>query len=281
MPNGTKNLYIAGFGTTLTFNGTSSNNNIASAGCKLVLNGVQSGTLVTGDGCTIEGSGFFNGNVILSINNKTSNINFRGAAIIANINDQSQGMSFNSATLIGSNSNDTNNNFYGASLFGSKTSKNGGNVFGPAIYGYSSTILSGNIAAPLLFGYDCSCDIDTIKSIIIAGNGFKIGDKCKNQYSTWIVNSFSGKTVDSITNRKGLILTKATENYINSGLSYIAYWPNNLCYAEHHGNIRYADDMNITDGDGNVIISNGKLNGHLLTDEEYELFQKMKELLNN
>ena len=261
VPRNSNDSYIVGYNTTLTLNSTHYNNIILSNNCKLIKNGSINGTIITANNCTIEGSGF-GGNVILGSNNKLQDTTISSNFIVGNESSEIKNNTFNAFTTFSSNYKNIGNTFYGVSAFGIYSNIQSGFIHSPSLIGYGSTISANNIAAPLLLGSACSINANSLKSIVIAGHYFKTDDSVDNQYSTWIINSFNDikQNIDNFINRRGLILTGLSPYSVFSGASYFVYWPNNSCYAEHHGNIRYADDMNIMDKDGQYIIRNGELN---------------------
>lgn len=123
---------------------------------------------------------------------------------------------------------------------------------------------------------------------LLAGANTILADTTPYQSGTVIIATLAegNRIEDKSKKRYGLTLVGHGYSYQNpsktNDLRYRIYFPDSTNYpAQLYGAIQYTDSMNVLDKDDNVIISNGKLNGHLLTDEEYDLFQKMKELINN
>ena len=141
-------------------------------------------------------------------------------------------------TLLGGNANIST--FYGGNLIAGSganiTVQDGANYFslGNALLGIRSTI-SGQ----------------KIEGNLIAGADFSFGLDVKTTGGTFIISGALDSEAESIQNRQGLILLYNSDNYS-------VYWPNSsIRPAQIHGWTQWANDHNIKDASGNLVVENG------------------------
>lgn len=206
------------------------------------------------------------GNVLFGQNSKINRSTLSNSVVWGNI-------LYPYGTNISDNVSTSFYTLYGGLVsFGATSTLNNGQYNGTTLLGQSCRVNDAEINGNAIIGNGCTYNnFRRTYANILMGNNATIGDDVKYQEATWIIARVGDRTqIDKIQYRYGLTLI----NLSSLNPSYLIYYPKSN-YAEANGNLRYGNDMNITDSDGNAIVENGKL---LLEDKIKQLEQRIAEL---